>query len=82
MWSSRIEDFAGSNQKTQLNEYHVLVTEVLGGVDTELIGHGKHLVALESKLENGGGRRASGFKSTALEGSTSLKGERGAGKPE
>lgn len=47
---SRIEEVAGDDLKAHLKEYHVLVAEVLGGVDAELTEQERRIAGLLTRL--------------------------------
>lgn len=46
----RIGEVTGGDLKAQLNEYHVLVAEVLGGISAEITTHNNRLITLESHV--------------------------------
>lgn len=45
----RIAEVTGDDLKAQLNEYHVLVAEVIGGISAELTAQTNRVAALESQ---------------------------------
>jgi hypothetical protein len=45
-----IGEVTGDDLKAQLNEYHVLVAEVIGGMSAELTAQTKRITALESHV--------------------------------
>ena len=46
----RIGEVTGDDLKAQLNEYHVLVAEVIGGMSAEVTAQTNRLTALESHV--------------------------------
>lgn len=46
----RIGEVTGDDLKAQLNEYHVLVAEVIGGLSAEVTAQANRLTALESHV--------------------------------
>jgi phage-related tail protein len=45
----RVGEITGDDLKAQLNEYHVLVAEVIGGLSAELTGQANRITAIESQ---------------------------------
>jgi len=45
-----IKDITGENLKAQINEYHVLVAEVLGGMSAEITSHSNRMDEMEKLL--------------------------------
>ncbi len=46
-----ISEVTGDDLKAQLNEYHILVAEVIGGMSADLTEHENRIKTLESKIE-------------------------------
>lgn len=45
----RVGEVTGDDLKAQLNEYHVLVAEVIGGLSAELTAQANRISAIESQ---------------------------------
>lgn len=45
----RVGEVTGDDLKAQLNEYHVLVAEVIGGLSAELTAQANRITAIESQ---------------------------------
>lgn len=45
----RVGEVTGDDLKAQLNEYHVLVAEVIGGLSADLTAQANRIMAIESQ---------------------------------